>query len=488
MASAAPFDVAVIGGGFAGIAIANRVAGAGYRVALLEAGGAEYSSESQRLYEGEVVGRQYFPLNATRLRGLGGSSGHWAGWCRGLDDHDFDDLGTHEYAGWPISKRDLDAYSHDVETLLDLRPATADTELFYRDGSAAGLRQVHFAFSRPPTRMVNKITSASEVGDALTVFVNSAVVGIRLADDSARVESVRVRGIKTESPIDVRARAFVVACGGLENPRVLLLMQRQNPRHEECQNDHVGRFFMEHPEVRVGKYVMTQPTGNHGKSRLIFAPTRSFIQERRILNSSVRMYPVDNTDGDGNWRYHVKRAVCSAEWSANLFERTGRRCPEELNTGLLRVAGEQAPTPESRITLSDSLDSFGLPKLRLDWRLSEIDRRTMRETVLELGRYLADHDIARVQVASWLLEDGEFVPGLGDGESTGGHHHMGTSRMALNRESGVVDSDCRYFGLDNLYVAGSSVFPTGGFVNPTYSMLQLAFRLGDHLVGELSDQ
>jgi len=128
--------------------------------------------------------------------------------------------------------------------------------------------------------------------------------------------------------------------------------------------------------------------------------------------------------------------------------------------GLYVVArAEQAPNPASRVVLSEKRDVFGLPQIALDWRFSEIDKRP------------------------WLEEEGipwEMDP-LISNHPVGGYHHMGTTRMAASPSVGVVDADCRVHGLGNLYVAGSSVFPTGGWANPTLTILALALRLGDHL-------
>jgi len=126
------------------------------------------------------------------------------------------------------------------------------------------------------------------------------------------------------------------------------------------------------------------------------------------------------------------------------------------------------------VTLSQERDVLGLNRLSLDWRLTELEKRTVKSMAIVIGSEFGRLNIGRVQLAKWLEEDS-------DPEWRGSYHHMGTTRMAENPKMGVVNKDCRIHGISNLYVAGSSVFPTSGFVNPTFTLVALALRLADHL-------
>ena len=147
---------------------------------------------------------------------------------------------------------------------------------------------------------------------------------------------------------------------------------------------------------------------------------------------------------------------------------------------LIWLRSEQAPNPNSRITLTDELDPLGLPRVRLDWQLSELDRRTIAQGHELLARALGAAGLGRV-----------FLPG-GTTERdwsrdvTGGNHHMGTTRMHADPKRGVVDADCCMHGVRNLYVAGSSVFPTAGYANPTLTIIALTLRLAEELKAKLS--
>ena len=148
---------------------------------------------------------------------------------------------------------------------------------------------------------------------------------------------------------------------------------------------------------------------------------------------------------------------------------------------VLRVRSEQIPNPKSRVSLSDRRDSLGLNQIRLDWRMNGAERRSMRLMFQFLKSEFERLGIGEVRPSEWLESDDEEWPA----DLCGGPHHMGTTRMSADPKQGVVDSDCRVHGLRNLFVAGSSVFPTSGYANPTLTIIALAVRLADHLKRDL---
>ena len=135
---------------------------------------------------------------------------------------------------------------------------------------------------------------------------------------------------------------------------------------------------------------------------------------------------------------------------------------------------DPAPNPDSRITLTPERDAFGMPRVQLDWKLSDVDRRSADRALEVLGTELGRAGVGRLQMRP--LPDDSWPADL-----EGGYHHMGTTRMSSDERTGVVDADCRVHGLENLYIAGSSVFTTGGSATPTLTLVALTLRLADHL-------
>lgn len=474
------YDVCVAGAGVAGIVLARKLAVAGLNVALLEAGGADFSEESQVFYEGDIVGHDYFDLDTARLRFLGGTSNHWGGWCRPLDAIDFQKKDYVEWSGWPLERRNLEPHLEEAASILDVDPVFVDVR------TADNLKMIRFHFSTPVTNMRDKYFAELDTSERIDTYLNLALTDIVLNESGNTVEHFMCRrgDLSNRNPVVVFADWYVLALGGLETARLLLNCDHQNPNGLGNSNDLVGRFFMDHPTFTLGHLVLRNP---HGpvferfaslKERLrsllcrtdlttsmtryvrrsftctgsaFWAPTPAFMRERKILNCGLRV--------------HVDRDAGSDPFD-----------------GLLRAAFEQEPNPDSRVVLVDDRDPYGLRRIALDWRLTALDKRTPRECALEFGRKMIEFDTGRLKLVDWLLDEDADFPGL-DEDEVAGMHHMGTTRMADSPDRGVVDPDCLLFGTTNLFVAGSSVFPTGGHANPTLTIVQITLRLADHIIG-----
>jgi choline dehydrogenase-like flavoprotein len=161
------------------------------------------------------------------------------------------------------------------------------------------------------------------------------------------------------------------------------------------------------------------------------------------------------------------------KWDTNLSMNRS----EKAETVAYRLSNyvEQAPNPDSRITLAAKRDMLGLPMAKVDWRLCELDRHGIRVAHGIIKQEVERSGYGHMDVQLPETED-EILAG-----AKGGAHHMGTTRMHDNPREGVVDANSRVHGLANLYVAGSSVFTTGGYANPTFTILALTIRLADHM-------
>ena len=475
------YEICIAGGGVAGITLATDLASRGRRVLLLEAGGLDFTEESQEVYRGEIVGRSYFPLTEARLRFFGGSSNHWGGMCRPLDAHDFERHDHIPFSGWPLARSALDPYLDHACALLDISPVFQDIEL---PGSESELALADFHFSRPPARFGDMFLNELQTSGHIDVFLNANLVNVVLNELNGNVAAFQCANYTDSSALhSFTARRFVLALGGIENPRILLNSRSQMLEGIGNRHDLVGRFFMEHPHVLGGILVTNGAAWRLGPA--IFAPTGKLMHDRRIANAGVRIWPspdASETSLMGEIKHGAKRLVCGNDAVADFVRSFHEfHCPYDLGVEI-HVACEQVPNPDSRVLLSEEVDRFGLRRGALDWQITALDRRTISEMLIALGSYLARYELGNIKLVDWLLDETQPVPGVGEDDWLGGGwHHMGTTRMAASAEQGVVDRDCRVFGLDNLYIAGSSVFPTGGHANPTLTIVQLALRLSDHL-------
>ena len=479
------FDACVIGAGPAGITLARRLAAQGLTVALMEAGGLDITEESQDAYRGTNVGMEYFDLDICRLRYFGGTSNHWGGWSRALEAVDFKKKSWVPLSGWPIEQLTLDPYRAEADAILDLPSATEAPNLPVRQ-KAYDFERFQFRFS-PPTRFAEKYQAEIEDSAQIACYLNANLVDLRLDDARHAVTAAVFRTYDpAAAPFTVTARTYALCTGGIENARLLLNFTSQTPDGIGNGSGWVGRCFADHPHFILAECVLRVLV----REREFYQPTELFMEEHGCLNFGIRLEPrwiwpnelptiaVEDMPPE-DFNILLDKLVRDPFVDRSLTDRLVLPQPPG-QTGVLRTACEAVANPDSRVTLSDDTDAFGLRRVALDWRLSAQDVETMRTAVVAFGAHLAELDIGRLQMAPWLEEEAPKFPGIADDE-VGGKHHLGTTRMSSDPETGVVDRNCRLHDVTNLYVGGSSVFASTGHCNPTYTIVQLALRLGDHL-------
>lgn len=490
------FDVCVVGSGPAGMSLARKLASRGYEVALMEGGDFDLSIESQELYEGDIVGMDYHPLDVVRLRAVGGCSGHWGGRCRPQDPFDYEPLPYHKLSGWPIGYDDLSPYAAETEEILDIPAADATPDVPV-EGSEGTLIYPGFRHSMPPTHLGKKYREELSRSDKIVLTVNANLVDIRVNEAGTAVVGAVFKSYRPEDAgFSVRARAYCICLGAMENPRALLNANTQIPTGLGNQHDLVGRYFCEHPTYVVAEVIFEGSV----PPKQPYVPTPELILSRQCLNFNTLV----NTEVL-DFMTEAKRTVaCSTDFMTRLAEQVlGRpfNCDtgglgayfrglraQEGQKGDIGCIAEQALNPDSRVYLAEDTDRFGLRKLVLDWRLSDLDFHTYRVSVHTMGEYFARNGIGRVKMADWLMEENPTLPDLYDpAHQVVAFHQMCTTRMSANPMEGVVDADCRVHGLANLYMGGSSVYATAGHTNPTYNIVELALRLGDHLAEKIQN-
>lgn len=528
-------DVCIVGAGPAGLAIARHLGTTGLKICLLESGGFQAESRTQRLYRGRNIGRTYWRLDLPRVRYFGGSSNKWGGWCRPLDRIDFEQRPWVRDSGWPITLDDLAPYYELAQSFCQLGPSRYDAAPWQHDGAALGLTADGFdagvfQFS-PPTLFGSVYRDEVTQHPRTTTVLWANVLELATTEQGGQVTHLRVSTLE-KNEFQVRARMVVLAAGGIENARLLLASTSRSPAGVGNAHDMVGRCFMEHPHVAVGYFLPTDPgfTGRFYHKRDvngelvkgIHLPGDALTRRHQLLGISISLEPPGYSVGDffNKWprglvlaltrmerllqnhprvfaavratervirRMHVSDA--HHQFSRAMYQylaqvEHGRAAPPPSPAALpiyrIYCRSEQTPNRDSRVTLDGRRDALDMRMPQLDWRLTSQDTESIATACTLFAAAIGRAGVGRV----WLPQGEERD--AWQRRIVGGPHHMGTTRMALSPRDGVVDRDCRVHQVENLYIAGSSVFPTGGQANPTLTLIALAFRLAEHLKARLA--
>ncbi len=532
-------DICIVGAGAAGITLAHALRNSGKEVVLLEAGGTRLGSSAQDLYKGEVVDPdRHGPLDLYRQRRFGGTTTVWGGRCAPFDDIDFEARPYVPYSGWPINKTDLDpyylraheycdlgAYSYDVCAALPHQPAEMVPGFESEDVRTDRL----WRFSLP-TDFGKAFIDALKRSPNVKVYLHANCLKIRTQQNGVSVDHLEVAASENKR-FTLRAQQYVLATGGLEVTRLLLVSNDVHPNGIGNDRDLVGRFYISHMTGDLGE-VLFAPKGGQvvwnyerAKDDVYCRRTISLKEERQrrdqLLNfRAILSHPPIAHPRHGNGilsaMYLIKRYLAhrippeySKELSGmkplqqitahcgNIMKDLGavtrfssmwirkrilskRKLPSVLfesksNVYTLHFDAEQSPNPDSRVSLSDKKDVFGIKRLKVDWRFRDVDVQSIVRSCVLISSALARCGVGKMLFRPELMADSiKARCGVGS-------HHIGTTRMARTPSHGVVDENCRVHGIDNLYIASSSVFPTSSFANPTLTIVALAIRLADHL-------
>lgn len=479
----APYDVCVIGSGPAGTLVALRLAQQGQRTLLLESGDSLrrwlFDRRLRALAAYEVGGDANYPLTRTTSRIVGGNSNFWTGRCERFHPSDF---ATHPYTPpenpWPFGFADLERYYEDAERLLRVRggrlssyapprradfplPPRRDIQPLKRFMAAAGVT-LDDSPTATPRRALRFFRMHRELLPEFLrspggVLVRNATVTRLRHDADGRITAAEVRA-PDGSVRSARARVFVVCCGGLQTPRLLLLSRSERfPHGIGNGHDRVGRGFNEHPSLNV-----------YGRLRHSRA-TRALAHR---IGRTHQFYETFRAEGLG-----AIHAVVIQSWvfPNHLLRYRLRDVPRYALRIAARLARptiymsptlEMRPADANRVTLSaHRSDPFGDPIAHLHLSFGADDRRL----------------IERARELTWSTLRRAGATDLEEIELTWSRHHLGSCRTGTDPRTSVVDPDLRVHGIPNLYLCGSEVFVTGAAVQPVLTIAALALRLADHL-------
>lgn len=509
--------VCIIGAGAAGISVASQLIDEKIDVCLVESGDFKLDTETQELYRLNSVGYPLRDSFINRARYFGGSSNLWAGRSMRLDPIDFETRDWISDSGWPISHQALIPYYRRAESLLKL-PEVAMDKLINRDTAESALfsgdtlQPKLITWAKTPLRFRTAFGKKLIASRNIQILLNANVTELVPDDTGVSIKSAEVRTLDGRQ-IRIKAQHYVLACGGIENPRLLLCSQKLSSAGLANSHDLVGRYFMEHPRAIHGRVQLTQPLSvssllgmplPDGKVQLGVGFSDAVQQRDRLLNGYLGLEPEMS---ELTQRAYESSASVAKVIKTGSITATKPRLPSSPSLDLIYLLTpkevmphfmyqcyaklkllrqklrkittltilnfiEQAPKKNSRVYLSSQRDRLGMQVPTLDWKVGEEEVATLVRMQQLLDQQLRLSGMGFVE---------KLTPNITQPRFTDASHHMGTTRMSHDPKLGVVNSDSRAHGIDNLYVIGSSVFPTVGCGNPTLTIVALALRLADFL-------
>ncbi len=507
-------DLCIIGSGVAGLLLAHRLRGKGRRIVVLETGGREARDETHPLNEVVQRGSVYRGATNGRARCVGGTSSRWGGAMIPFLPSDLAERSYVDVPQWPVCFDELSRFIPEMETLFALDRGPYDGAFLREFGDAAILPQGDPDFlprfaKWPRFRMrnlANLFRREIEQDDELQLWFNAHVTSFALDESGNRIASVTASA-HSDRLIEVSAERFVLCAGAIESTRLLLWLDRQAGGRLSRHGGALGRFFHDHVSIVAADLEADDPfllnrlaglrfVGSTMRS-LRFELSPAAQAEERVSSAfgHIQFATHEATTFDAirellqcmqkgarpRWS-SVTRAVYGAPdlamiafWRAKWRQLHWPRAADYQ----FHIVAEQLPSRDNRISLAGEADRFGMPLASINWRVQPRELATVEAYARRFESFWRRRGLARVARLNWR----DLRRRIADESSPMDVFHPGGStRMGTSASAGVVDRDLKVFGLDNLHVASTSVFPSGASANPTFMLMLFVCRLSRHLL------
>ena len=456
------FPVIIFGSGPAGMTVALELEKKNISSVIIEAGESEYNINSQDQYNGKIIGDNIADLSSSRLRQLGGTSGHWGGWSKPMEAYNF--------KNWPIKKEDLDSYQAKTCSILNIKNQFKKTKLNNY------FNQIEFRYSS--VRFAEKYMSYIQKSKKIHLILNCQLS--HFEGSEKKVQSAIC--LFNNSSKKIKSKYFILACGGIENSRILLWTKEKNVNLIN-KNLPIGEYWMNHPWIISGIGLINKKKLKSKlndqfldyEGPLHFAASKNLIEEKKILSAAIYMNAKEDTK---LYKEIIKDILCIApKYGKKISHLVFKK---DLKCGNIFMNIEEPPSKNNRIKLDPyERDKLNIPIVNLFYKKSKDSLLAAKIFLEEFGSFCINEDLGRIAAK-------ENIYNLDDFENMGGYHHLGGTSMGIDKSISVVNSKLKVHDIDNLYIAGSSNFTTGGYTNPTYTIIQLSLRLADELHSKLN--
>ena len=449
--------VIIFGSGPAGITTALELEKNKIQTLIIEAGDENYSEDSQDFYKGKITGDELTDISISRLRQLGGTSGHWGGWSKPMENYSFD--------SWPIKTKDLEGYTDRTCKILGIK------NQFNKSKLNNYFNQIQFQYSN--VRFAEKYKKHIKNSKYIHLVLNTQLSHFE-GENKVVTNAVCISRNLTKK---IKSKYFILSCGGIENSRILLWAREQNKKlfHK---NLPIGQYWMNHPWIIAGiglvnKRELKKKLNNNFidyDGPLHFAAKKKLLNDKKILSAAIYMNAKEDTK---LVKEIVKDVLCVApEYGKKIARMIFNK---DLKCGNIFMNLEEPPNENNKITLDKKeKDLFEIPRVNLFYKQSNDSKITAKIYLEEFADLCRKEDFGRIALKKNVDEMQEF-------ETLDNHHHLGGTRIGDNPNTSVVDKNLKVHFIKNLFVSGSSTFFTGGYTNPTFTIVQLSLRLSEHV-------
>lgn len=510
------YDCIIVGAGIAGQMVASKLINSGLEICILESGGVQRDDSLDFLNDFKSSGVNFRTDFLNRVRQLGGASNLWAGRLMRLSREDIESRPWLGLNGWPIAYEELQNYYNQVDEMLGILKSWNYIHEFPYDDqlnkntleNARSVWATKIPRFNESSMLWKKIRNYKKVD----IFLNCTVINLEYINSN----DVVVNCVFNEEKKIFKAKSVVIASGGIENARILLDSKFSSQLHFYAFNNNIGHYFMDHPTFVTQSIplikafpltTLSQRSFSDSTIKDGFKFTRKAQAEFELLNPYIEISMHMGKSAENALAKMV--ALYKSKAVNNYFKISPNDIVNAINTIYLmnpieklphsirrsydyifrkvrrNMIGngivfshhiENSPIYESRIKILDSKNKFGCSEIDIDWRFDDRDLQSSERL---------SYSIIRLLNKSGLIDNKVQVPKVIRDEINDASHHMGATRMSASKSDGVVDCNLKLWGTDSIYVAGSSVFPSSGHANPTYTIAALSLRLGDYLRNKL---
>jgi choline dehydrogenase-like flavoprotein len=506
--------VVIVGAGIAGLTLATRLRKSGVKVCVVESGGYREADLACPLKEVVLTGHPYRGASEGRSLCLGGTSTRWGGALLPFLDHDFDARPYIGQSAFPIGMADLRPYIPEVEAIFGLSSGSYEED-FVREIKAGphlplGDKDFWLRFAKWPRFSARNVAALFRTelrsDQGLKVWLNATVTRFIVAKESGRLRSIEARALSGKRLI-ITAERFVLCAGALESTRLLLLLDRQNGERISRRCMCLGRYFYDHISGLVANIEANDVKALNKLAGFRFVGSTMRSLRYELSPAAQRREAVGSAFAHINFRTEHPTAFDALRALLRSSQRDGnvdyesalsiaRNLPEMFHTARWRYVNkqllwprpaeyelhlvvEQLPKAINRIFLSNETNALGVPMAGIYWSISPDERRTFEVFANLFDQYWERSGLRRIGPLKWRdAQSGEHNKDQGTSDV---YHPGGTTRMGIDGVNAVVDETLKTFAVPNLWVASTSVLPTGGGANPTMTLLLLTLRLADHL-------